>query len=243
MTDGSGQTVYSYIPIAVPPGLGAGQLASIDGPLPNDTIVYGYDQLGRRISTSVNGVPSTRAFDAAGRTINESNLLGAFAYSFDGSSFRIASKSSPNGQMANMVYGNAAHDNTLAAAHAHSGGAAVSEFNYDRDVPARRLFSWSQQAGTTSPSVYTFGYDADNRVTVATVTNAGALVNTFGYSYDPAGNRLTEQIGVTTNSANYNVLNQLTATAGGSGILVSNEWDAEQRLAAVNPRSTDRVCL
>ena len=45
MTDGSGQTVYSYIPIAVPPGLGAGQLASIDGPLPNDTIVYGYDQL------------------------------------------------------------------------------------------------------------------------------------------------------------------------------------------------------
>src|SRR5262249_53449063 len=52
MTDGTGTTTYSYNPVAAIPGLGANQLASVDGPLPNDTITYGYDELGRRISTA-----------------------------------------------------------------------------------------------------------------------------------------------------------------------------------------------
>lgn len=38
MTDGTGSTLYSYNPITGTPALGAGQLAGVDGPLPNDTI-------------------------------------------------------------------------------------------------------------------------------------------------------------------------------------------------------------
>src|SRR5438270_5349607 len=47
MLDGIGTTSYGYNPIAVPPALGAGQLASIDAPLANDTITFGHDQLAR----------------------------------------------------------------------------------------------------------------------------------------------------------------------------------------------------
>jgi YD repeat-containing protein len=38
MTDGTGSTVYAYNPITGSPSLGAGRIASVDGPLSNDTI-------------------------------------------------------------------------------------------------------------------------------------------------------------------------------------------------------------
>src|SRR5438874_1618844 len=56
MTDGIGSTVHSYVPITSPAVLGAGQLARIDGPLQNETITYLYDELGRPISTAINGI-------------------------------------------------------------------------------------------------------------------------------------------------------------------------------------------
>src|SRR5262249_3889733 len=40
MVDGTGTTAYAYNPVTTTPALGAGQLASVDGPLSNDTIVY-----------------------------------------------------------------------------------------------------------------------------------------------------------------------------------------------------------
>ena len=55
MLDGTGTTSYGNHPIAVPPALGAGRLASIDAPLVNDTITFGYDQLGRVTDGSING--------------------------------------------------------------------------------------------------------------------------------------------------------------------------------------------
>ena len=59
MTDGAGTTRYGYIPITPQPALGAGQLETIDGPLPNATTTYGYDELGRRISTDISGTSSS----------------------------------------------------------------------------------------------------------------------------------------------------------------------------------------
>jgi len=46
-----------------------------------------------------------------------------------------------------------------------------------------------------------FRYDAANQLLSATVTNAGVLVNQFAYGYDPAGNRLTEQVGASNYTA------------------------------------------
>jgi len=47
--------------------LGAGQVASVDGPLTNDTITYAYDELGRVVSRAINGVAMTQGYDPRGR--------------------------------------------------------------------------------------------------------------------------------------------------------------------------------
>src|SRR5439155_16364142 len=67
----------------------------------------------------------------------------------------------------------------------------------------------------------------------ATVTNSGNLVNTFAYGYDSAGNRLTEQAGSSSYAATHNALNQINSTTAPGGSR-TNEWDARDRLAAVN---------
>src|SRR6185369_9851794 len=101
----------------------------------------------------------------------------------------------PNGQTEARSYGDNLQDRTLQRITHTVGATPVSEFLYDHDVAAGRIAAWSQQAGAQSPSLHTFGYDAVNQLLSATATSAGTLVSTFAYSYDPAGNRLTEQAG------------------------------------------------
>jgi RHS repeat-associated protein len=233
MTDGTGTTRYSYHPITGIPTLGAGALASVDGPLPNDTITYGYDELGRPVHRAINGVDSAMTFDEAGRLIGVTNVLGAFAYAYDGSSGRLISKSFPNGQTTDHSYGNTLQDLTLQRITHTVGVTPLSEFLYGRDVPKGRITTWSQQASAQSPNLLTFGYDSVNQLLSATVTNAGNLVNIFTYTYDPAGNRLTEQVGASNYTATYNGLNEIRTTTA-PGATRTNEWDAEDRLVAVN---------
>ena len=81
-------------------------------------------------------------------------------------------------------------------------------------------------SGVAAPSIFNFGYDAANQLLSATVTNAGTLLNTFAYGYDPAANRLAETIGAAINYPTYNALNQLSASTA-AGASRTNEWDAE----------------
>ena len=233
MTDGAGTTIYRYAPITASPVLGAGRMASVDGPLPNDTITYEYDELGRRTQTAINGVASTRTFDAAGRILGESNALGSFTYAYAGSSARVVSQAFPNGQTAAASYGGHLQDFMLQQISYAASATPISQFLYGHDIPAQRITNWSQQAGTQPPSVFSLGYDAANQLLSATVTNAETLVNTFAYAYDPAGNRLTEQVGASNYSATYNALNQIS-TRTRPGASRTNEWDALDRLTAVN---------
>ena len=232
MTDGTGTTLYAYNPVTASPSLGAGRLASVDGPLPNDKITYGYDELGRRISTAIDGVASTVTFDAAGRITTAANALGSFGYAYDGASSRMVSETFPNGQTAARSYGGKLADNELQRITYTVGAAPVSEFIYGRDVPAARINSWSQQVGAQPPSIYNLGYDAANQIVSAAVTNSGALINSFAYNYDPAGNRLTERLTTLTNVFTYNALNQIS-TSMAAGPARTNEWNAEDRLATV----------
>ncbi len=93
MTDGTGTTLYSYVRITGESSFGAGKLATVDGPLPNDTITFGYDELGRRVSTAINGIASTVTFDAAGRVLSTTNALGMFNDTYAGNSLRKTSQS------------------------------------------------------------------------------------------------------------------------------------------------------
>ena len=56
MTDGNGVTNFSYAAIG---SLGAGLISSVALPLPNATIAYTYDALGRRTAYAVGGVGET----------------------------------------------------------------------------------------------------------------------------------------------------------------------------------------
>jgi YD repeat-containing protein len=141
MTDGTGTTRYGYIPITPTSSLGAGQLASVDGPLPNDTVTFDYDELGRRVSTAINGVASSVTFDVAGRIATTSNALGVFDYTYDGASPRVVSQSYPNGQTAEFSYAGSLQDHHLQKITHKLGPTPISEFVYDRDVPTGQITS------------------------------------------------------------------------------------------------------
>ena len=233
MTDGTGTTLYSYNPVTTTPALGANQLASMNGPFPNDTITYEYDELGRRISTAINGVAMRMNYDAAGRVVSETNALGTFTYDHDGASGRLLTNVFPNGLTVDRGYGGNLEDRELQRITHKVGATPISEFLHGRDHLADRITTWSQQVGATPPSLHAFGYDSADQLISASVTNSGNLINTFAYSYDPTGNRLTEQVGASNYTATYNALNQL-GTSTAPGATRTNEWDAKDRLVAVN---------
>jgi RHS repeat-associated protein len=232
MTDGSGTTWFAYNPVTPAPTLGAGMLASIDGPLPNDTITFTYDALGRRVSKAINGVVNSMTLDQIGRVVGEANALGVFSYVYDAASTRILSMSYPNGQRATFSYLDNLGDRHLARITNLFNRSIISAFNYGYDVPEDRIATWSQQSGTQPPLLHTYEYDAANQLIAANIMNGNALTKSFAYLYDSAGNRLMERIDATTNTASYNTLNQLTTTTAQQGA-VTNEWDPEHRLAAV----------
>src|SRR5262249_15340131 len=160
--------------------------------LPNDTITYRYDELGRAISTAINGISSALFYDAAGRPTMETNALGVFSYTYDGGSFRRISEAYPNGLTAEMGYGDNLQDQSLHRITYKIGSLPLSESIYDRDAPAGRIKSWSQQSGTETPSVYAFDYDLGNELISALLSQGTNLVRTFNYGYDAVNNRIVE---------------------------------------------------
>jgi len=58
-----------------------------------------------------------------------------------------------------------------------------------------------------------FGYDAANQLIGAVLknTSTGAILKQHGYTYDPSGNRTSEQVDSAVNSAAHNSLNQITS--------------------------------
>jgi RHS repeat-associated protein len=234
MTDGAGEIRYRYIPINAKLSLGAGQLASVDGPQPDDSITFDYDQLGRRVTTVVNGAASSVAYDAAGRIISAANALGAFDCVYDGNSSRKISESYPNGQVAEFGYAGVLEDQHLQRIANKLGVKPVSEFTYVRDVPTGQITSWIQQTGRETPAVYELAHDQADQLTSASLSAGGLATGSFTYSYDPVGNRLTEQIDDAILRFSYNALNELTSVEGDTGPAATYQWDAEHRLASVS---------
>jgi YD repeat-containing protein len=74
MTDGTGTTSYSYVPVG---SLGALSLQRESGPLANSTISYAYDALGRLDARTVGEAGrETFQYDALGRLVDHGDGLG-----------------------------------------------------------------------------------------------------------------------------------------------------------------------
>ena len=246
MTDGTGVTSYSYYPIA-PGTLGAGQLSAEAVPLPNATLAYTYDQLGRRTAYAIGGVGETLSFDPIGRVLSVANPLGGFGYTYVGATSRLNSITYPNGVACSYAYQPLTGDFRLQSiTHNLSGNTLLSQHNYTYDV-AGNITRWTQvspQAGINRS--WLSGHDAADQLTSVASQDPANFNNLptgqDAYTFDFAGNRKTETIDGNTTTAGYNSLNQLISATGGLTPVLplgTYEWDAEDRLTAINYTGTN----
>jgi len=232
MEDGAGVTSYSYNPITGNSLPGAGSLASVDGPLPNDTITFAYDELGRLVDRQINGVGSRWNWDPAGRLTQLTNSLGSFGFTYDGASLRLATMNFPNGQHSVFSYFPNQKDQLLQQiTHFKPDSTLLSRFSYDYN-PLRQVTQHTQELAGTSALQWTFGYDGADRLTNAVATQAGATAEAHSWKFDALGNR-TDETGLTAgNTTSYNALNQVVALTNAPSPPRSYEWDAEGRMVA-----------
>jgi RHS repeat-associated protein len=254
MDDGIGTTLYDYYAVTATPPLGAGRLKSVDGPLSltTDKIIYSYDELGRMTSRSINGVATSTAYDSLGRLDTSDNVLGHFSRVYDGATHvtpRLKTLNYPNGQTANYTYFDNSKDRRLQTVQdLTSGSVNVSKFDYANYDAEGQIGDWTKTLGQSSAIASSHTYDLVDEVTNVTNTVSGGGPTSFTYTYDAAGNRLSD------NTTNYtpNSLNQIT-NAGyvhdPNGNMVNDgmrgyEWDAANRLTAiVHPGGSGRTEL
>jgi RHS repeat-associated protein len=220
MVDGTGTTAYAYVPAGT---AGAGQIATVDGPLSNDTITYTYDALGRVTNRDINGTGVTWGFDALGRVTSEVNVLGTFTYGYDGVTSRLASVSYPNGQTsAYSYYGGTADRRLETIHHKYPGGATLSKFDYTYDAAAN-ILTWLQQVDSDPPVLWVYGYDAADQLTSAVKGTTGPspeILASYRYGYDATANRTFEQIDDAITLATYDNMNRLLAQVPGGSLAI-----------------------
>jgi RHS repeat-associated protein len=219
-TDGTGLTTHAYNPVPISPTLGAGMLASTDGPLPNDTISYGYDELGRSTTRSINGAvnQSSTQYDALGRAQSTTNPLGTFNYAYVNTTGRIDHVDYPSGQKTQYAYFDNLGDQRLRQIrNLDPPTGVISQFDYTYNAVGN-IMGWAQaNSGQTAAQRYDFGYDGADQLRSAVLKDANTQVvwKDYRYDYDDAGNRKSEQIDSATTSFWNNNLNQLDAQSAG----------------------------
>jgi len=220
MTDGTGLTTYGYNAITDPPASGAGRVLSVDGPLDNDTITYGYDELGRLSGCSVNGAANSTSiqYDTIGRTQSTTNPLGMFSYSYVNATGRLDHVDFPGGQKTQYAYFDNFGDHRLQQIkNIDPTNAVISQFDYTYSAVGN-ILTWTQaNSGQPNAHRYDFGYDAidELRSAVLTDTSTGTAADQYAYDFDPSGNRTNTQLGSAIISSAPNNLNQLTSRSAG----------------------------
>ena len=141
--------------------------------------------------------------------------------------------------------------------HLDPAAAVISKFNYLYDA-AGEITRWTQWhsglGGGVAPRRWELGYDLADQLLRSEVRDdtSGALVKLYGYAYDAAGNRTSEQADSAVVGSAVNGFNQITGrTAGGKAQVVgavsepstvkvngaavpvtNNEWRAELNVVA-----------
>lgn len=212
MTDSTGVTNYAFHPVTGTPSVGAGLIANVDGPYSNDTVVYAYDELGRVVSRTMNGVANLSQYDVLGRLTSMGDPTGTFTYGYSGSSNRIQTINYPNGQTSSYLYQTVQLGSRLQEIHhRRPGGATVARFTYAYGTDGN-LETWGHQIGAGLPNEYVLERDIMGQLTAATyrsTTPTPAVLKRYRYGYDPAGNRTTVQIDGVARLATFDAMNRL----------------------------------
>jgi RHS repeat-associated protein len=223
MVDGTGTTTYSYYP-TTNGQFGAGRLSTVDGPLANDTIAYGYDELGRVTSRAINSVTETMTYDALGRATGQTNVLGSFGYTHVGNTSRLAGVTYPNGQTTSYNYFGHSNDDRLQTIdNKYSNATTLSKFDYTYDAVGN-ILTWQQQADSNTPTIVRYGYDSVSelvRVTQWTTDAMPVVLKRYAYTYDLVGNRTSEQIDDAVTGVTYDGMNRLVSQQAAGGLLLA----------------------
>ncbi|MBX7223798.1 MAG: hypothetical protein K1Y36_28040 [Blastocatellia bacterium] len=256
MTDGIGTTTYSYKPAGMQ---GALQPATMDGPFLNDTVTYSYDQLGRTLNRTINGVAATMDYDQLGRITFMTNALGTFTPSYDGVTGRVLQMQAVNPSAQTVFtsnfqyFGNTDDRRLQQIKHQTAGSSILSQFDFTYLLESQMATLTRNLPGTTNPTTtYTFSYDGADQLTGASLASGGTSLSDAAYAYDPAGNRTDETINGVPRVSNYNATNQMLDVVDEKFFTYDNngnctkeedfarntlrtfEWDAANRLLAVN---------
>lgn len=150
MTDGTGATTYTYVPVGAVGGL---QLQQESGPLANSTTSYAYDALGRLASRTVVGAGTeTFGYDPIDRLTSHTSDLGAFTLSYLGQTSQVTQR-----QLANS---------TLSTA-----------WSYLPNSGDRRLAGISNTGlAATQVSTYAYSTTPENFISAITETSDSAAV-------------------------------------------------------------------
>ena len=168
--------------------LGAGQVASVDGPLAEDTITYAYDELGRVVQRAINSVDVTWAFDALGAVTAETNVLGTFTYAYDGVSGRVATVTYPNHQTS--TYTLPSTTPAIAGCRRFTTSTLAARRCRGSTTPTTRSATSSRGGSrrTRRAVLWAYGYDAADQLTWAvkkTTDTLPTVLKRYVYGYDP----------------------------------------------------------
>ena len=104
----------------------------------------------------------------------EVNVLGTFAYTYEGVSGRLATVTYPNAQTSTYSYLPTAQDHRLQTIHhKYPGGATLSKFDYTYDAVGN-ILTWQQQADSNPAIAWEYGYDEVDQLTAAIKKTTGS---------------------------------------------------------------------
>lgn len=228
MSDGSGLTTYDYHPNDGST-LGAGRLKSIDSPMENDLIEFGYDAQGRLKTRRINGSANTTTIgssDDLGRVVSLTNPLGTFEHTYDPVNLLPKTVTAPSGLVTTFDYHTAAADLRLKEIqHTLAGGLALSKHGYTYS-PDGNINTWEQAAGTGPAQTWSLVYDNADQLEAATLgSTTPSVLAQHAWRYDKAGNRISRQQGAQITQTGANHLNQMTSEQPGGWMRVRGTTD------------------
>ena len=98
-----------------------------------------------------------------------------------------------------------------------------------------QITKWTQQAGANPAQAYNFGYDPVSQLKSGILKDlSGAVLKSYNYDYDAAGNRTTEAIDSLVTGDTINNLNQLKTRQGGTGVMPIRGTTNEPSTVTVN---------
>lgn len=167
----------------------------------NGEVIHGYDAYGRRTELRTASGSRTFTYDVQNRVASIGNSGGSLHYTYRSGLQQLNTASWRNGEGAELNSRTFAYDSYHRLTGIKLNG--VSEVGYslnDRD----------QRTAVQYPGVnWNCGYDDKGQLTGAE-KSAGDVSETYSYTYDGIGNRLTAQEGASQFSYTGNLLNQYT---------------------------------